>query len=126
MVRVAYDLIYMTPAYNNNQWISHFRDYYTKMDFIYTHHTKRQVMIIMENFLNLIKTQYQLQPHHFQTNNEMFLGKKFGNLMDNKGILIERLAPYILAQNGAAKHSREVIVMKARCLHNSALLPTCL
>jgi GAG-pre-integrase domain len=40
MTRVAYDLIPMKPVYNNNQWISHFRDYHTKIDFIYTHHTK--------------------------------------------------------------------------------------
>jgi hypothetical protein len=113
----------MTPAYNNNQWISHFRDYYMRMDFIYTHHTKRQAMAIIENFLNLIKTQYQLQPRHFRTDGETSLGKKFSKLMAGKGILIERLAPYTPAQNGATERSRGVIVMKARCLRNGALLP---
>jgi hypothetical protein len=126
MARVAYDLVYMTPAYNNNQWISHFRDYYTKMDFVYTHHTNGQAIAIVENFLNLIKTQYQLIPRHFRTDGETSLGKKFGNLMANKGILTERSAPYTPAQNGAAERSGGVIVTKARCLRNSALLPASL
>jgi hypothetical protein len=56
MTRVTYDLIYITPTYNNNQWISHFRNYYMKMDFIYTHHTNVQAIVIVQNFLNLIKT----------------------------------------------------------------------
>jgi Reverse transcriptase (RNA-dependent DNA polymerase) len=96
IARVAYDLVHMTPAYNNNQWISHFRDYYTKMDFVYTHHTKGQATAIVENFLNLIKTQYQLIPRHFRTDGETSLGKKFSNLMG---------------------------ITKARCLRNGALLP---
>jgi hypothetical protein len=126
MARVAYDLVHMTPAYNNNQWISHFRDYYTKMDFVYTHHTKGQATAIVENFLNLINTQYQLIPRHFRTDGEKSLGKKFGNLMAGKGILTERSAPYTPAQNGAAERSGGVIVTKARCLRNGALLPACL
>jgi hypothetical protein len=126
MARVTYDLVHITPAYNNNQWISHFRDYYTKMDFVYTHHTKGQATAIVENFLNLIKTQYQLIPRHFRTDGETSLGKKFGNLMSSKGILTERSALYTPAQNGAAERSGGVIVTKARCLRNGALLPACL
>ena len=126
MARVAFDLIQMKPAYNNNQWISHFRDYYTKMDFVYTHHTKGQATAIIENFLNLMKTQYQLIPRHFRTDGETSLGKKFGNLMASKGILTERSAPYTPAQNGAAERSGGVIVTKARCLRNGALLPASL
>jgi hypothetical protein len=67
MARVAYDLVQMTLAYNNNQWISHFRDYHTKMDFVYTHHTKGQATAIVENFSNLIKNQFQLSPRCFRT-----------------------------------------------------------
>jgi hypothetical protein len=70
MARVAYDLIQMAPAYNNNQWISHFRDYHTKMDFVYTHHSKGQATAIVESFLNLIKSQYQLSPRYFRTGGE--------------------------------------------------------
>jgi hypothetical protein len=123
MARVAYDLIPMKPAYNNNQWISHFRDYHTKMDFIYTHHTKGQATAIVEDFLNLIKTQYQLSLRHFRTDGEKSLGNKFSNLLSDKGILTERLAPYTPAQNGAAERSRGVIVVKARYLRISSLLP---
>jgi hypothetical protein len=96
------------------------------MDFVYIHHTKRQATAIVENFLNLIKTQYQLQPRHFRTDGETSLGKKFDNLIGSKGILIERLAPYTPAQNDAAERSKRVIVIKARCLRNSALLSICL
>jgi hypothetical protein len=52
---IVYNLVYITLVYNNNQWISHFRDYYIKMDFIYIYHIKGQATVIIENFLNLIK-----------------------------------------------------------------------
>jgi hypothetical protein len=123
MARVAYDLIPMKPAYNNNQWISHFRDYHTKMDFVYTHHTKGQAIAIVEDFLNLIKTQYQLSIRHFRTDGEKSLGNKFSNLLLDRGILTERSAPYTPAQNGATERSRGVIVAKAHYLRISSLLP---
>jgi hypothetical protein len=43
-----------------------------------------------------------------------------------EGIIIERTAPYTPAQNGAAKRSGRAIVMKARCLHIGARLPSVL
>jgi hypothetical protein len=92
------------------------------MDFVYTHHTKGQATIIVKNFLNLIKTQYQLIPRYFRTDGETSLGKKFSNLMTSKSILTERLAPYTPAQNSATERSKGVIVTKARYLHNGALL----
>jgi hypothetical protein len=84
----------MAPAYNSNQWISHFRDYHTKTDFVYTHHTKGQATAIVENFLDLIKTQYQLSPRFFRTDGETSLGGKFDKMMVNRGIITERSTPY--------------------------------
>jgi hypothetical protein len=92
------------------------------MDFVYIYHTKGQATVIVENFLDYIKTQYQLIPRNFRTDGETSLGKKFSNLIVSKDILIERLAPYTPAQNGATKRSREVIVTKAHYLRNNALL----
>jgi hypothetical protein len=94
ITRVAYDLIQMASAYNNNQWISHFSDYHTKMDFVYTHHSKGQATAIGESFLNLIKSQYQLSPRYFQTDGAKSLGGKFDKVIAAKGIITERTAPY--------------------------------
>jgi hypothetical protein len=94
IARVTYDLVQMAPAYNNNQWISHFRDYHTKMDFIYTHHTKGQATTIVKSFLNLIKSQYQLSLRYFRTDGETSLRGEFDKNMATRGIIIERTAPY--------------------------------
>jgi hypothetical protein len=96
IARVTYNLVQMAPAYNNNQWISHFRDYHMKMNFIYTHHTKGQAIAIVESFLDLIKSQYQLSSRYFQTNGETSLEDEFNKNMTIRGIITKRTTPYTL------------------------------
>ncbi len=56
LARVAYDLISLDMAYNENKWISHFRCYFTGMDFVYSHTKKSQTVEVIEKFLNTVKT----------------------------------------------------------------------
>ena len=126
MARVAYDLIQMTPAYNGDKWISHFSDYFTSMDFIYTHTKKSQSVEIIKEFVAMIKTRYSRSINsirYLRTDGETSLGRKFDVLIANLGITTERSAPYTPSQNGAAERSGGVIVTKARCLRIAASLP---
>ena len=123
IARIAYDLISMTPAYNKDEWISHFRDYYTKMDFVYTHRSKGQATAIVESFLNLIKTQFQLSVRFFRSDGERSLGHEFDAIIASRGIITERTAPYTASQNGAAERSGRAILTKARCLRIGVKLP---
>ena len=126
LARIAYDLIEMTTAYNGHKWISHFSDYYTSMDFVYTHHRKGQSVGIVSQFINMVKTRYSRNINsirYLRTDGETSLGKKFDALIAEKGITAERSSPYTPSQNGAAERSGGVIIIKARCLRIAASLP---
>ncbi len=49
--RVDYDLISMNEKYNENFWINHFVDFYTRMNFVYTHSRKNDVLSMIREFL---------------------------------------------------------------------------
>jgi transposase InsO family protein len=123
LARVAYDLIQMTTAYNEDKWISHFRCYYTGMDFAYTHSRKSQAVDIVTEFLNLAQNRYERAVRYFRTDGETSLGSRFKELTAARGITTERSAPATPAQNGAAERSGGVIVLRARCLRIAAHLP---
>jgi hypothetical protein len=112
----------MTPAYNEDKWISHFRCYFIDMDFIYTHSKKSQATAIIKEFVNLIDIRYDARIRYFRTDRETSLGSKFKELTAAKDIITERSAPAILAQNDAAERSERVIVMRARCIRIAARL----
>ncbi len=52
--RIDYDLISMKEKYNENFWINHFVDFYTKMNFVYTHSRKNDVLSMIREFLKTI------------------------------------------------------------------------
>jgi hypothetical protein len=123
LARVAYDLIQMTTVYNEDKWISHFRCYYTGMDFAHTHSRKLQAVDIVTEFLNLAQNRYGRAIRYFRTDGETSLGSRFRELTAARGITTERSAPATPAQNGAAERSGGVIVSRARCLRIAACLP---
>lgn len=122
--RVGFDLIQMSPAYNNHEWISHFRCFHTGVDFVYTHSKKSQTTDIVVAFFNLVERQYKLSVRFFRTDGETSLGGKFDEVIAKKGIKTERSAPATPAQNGAAERAGGMIIMKARCMRISSHLPT--
>ena len=121
--RVGYDLIQMSPSYNNHKWLSHFRCLLTSMDFSYTHAKKSQAQPIVAAFLNLVERQYKLSVRFFRTDGERTLGDIFKDATQGKGIRVERSAPDTQAQNGATERAGALIVEKARCMRVEAKLP---
>jgi hypothetical protein len=123
LARVAYDLIPMTVAYNDEVWVSHFRDYFTCMDFVYTHKKKSQAVDIIRAFFNMAQARYKRTIRYLRTDGERSLGSEFDELVAVKGITTERSAPATQAQNGAAERSGGVLIIKARCMRIAARLP---
>jgi hypothetical protein len=93
LARVIYDLIPFLPAYNSNQWVSHFIYYYTTMDFVYCHSRKYQALDTIAEFLNIIKTRYSRTVKYFRTNSKRTLGQKFNTFIAVYRISTEHLAP---------------------------------
>jgi hypothetical protein len=54
--RVDYDLISMNEKYNENYWISHFVDFYIRMNFVYTHSRKNDALSIIESFWRRLRS----------------------------------------------------------------------
>jgi hypothetical protein len=73
LARVAYDLIPFSPAYNGNQWVSHFTCCYTTMDFVYCHFRKHQALDTIAEFLNIVKTRYDRTVKYFRTDGKCTL-----------------------------------------------------
>jgi hypothetical protein len=56
--RIDYDLISMNEKYNENYWVSHFVDFYIRMNFVYTHSRKNDALSMIREFLKTIQTRY--------------------------------------------------------------------
>jgi hypothetical protein len=56
--RVDYDLISMNEKYNENFWINHFVDFYTRINFVYTHFRKNYAFSMIQEFLKTIRIKY--------------------------------------------------------------------
>jgi hypothetical protein len=74
LARVMYDLIPFLPAYNGDQWVSHFICCYTTIDFVYCYSCKYQALDTITEFLNIVKTRYSRIIKYFRTDSERTLG----------------------------------------------------
>ena len=123
LTRISYDLVEFAPAYNGDKWMSHFRCYYTSMDWVYTHAKKSQAVDVIKEFVNMVHTRYSKSIRYFRTDGERSLGRSFDDFMASQGITPERSAPGTPAQNGGAERAGGVIVLKARCIRIASTLP---
>jgi Reverse transcriptase (RNA-dependent DNA polymerase) len=124
LARVSYDLIEFAPAYNNEKWVSHFRCYYTTMDWVYTHTKKSQAVDVVKEFINMVHTRYNKSIRYLRTDGERSLGRIFDDFIATQGITTERSALDTPAQNGGAERAGGVIVRKARCIRITSSLPS--
>ena len=121
--RVGYDLIQLTEAYNGDNWVSHFRCFYTSMDFVFTHTLNNDALGVIKEFLKMTKTRYDQTVRFFRTDDERTLGLEFAEIMKMRCITTERSARYTPAQNGQTERSGGVLVIRARALRIAANLP---
>jgi transposase InsO family protein len=124
--RVGYDLIPIGDSYNRDRWVSHFRCFRTKADFVYTHLRKNDAVTVIKEFLNMAKTRYGAVVRFIRTDDKPTLSQKYKDLLAERGITAERTALYTLAQNGRTERVRGVLTLRARALRIAAKLPSTL
>jgi hypothetical protein len=94
-------------------------DYYFK-----DNRTARSIIRVLESFVTLMKTQFNIVVKIIETDNEIVTVKpEVARWAENRGIRIEASAPDTQSQNGGAERSGGVIKEKARAMRLDANLP---
>ena len=113
----------MDPAYNGEEWISHFQCTTTGFNLVYTHRHKGEATDIIERALQFIKTQFKKDVRFMRLDGERSLGKIFDNILARTGIKSGVTAPDTPAQNGGAERAGRTILKRARSMRMGANLP---
>jgi hypothetical protein len=95
------------------------------MNHVYTHPTKPGGVEAIQKYLNMIPIRYgnNYRVVFFRTDGETSLGRKFDQMMTEKGITVEKSAPYTPEQNGNAERAGRSITTFARTMRINANLP---
>ncbi|EKG09416.1 Integrase catalytic core [Macrophomina phaseolina MS6] len=121
--RVSSDLIQMTPAYNQHEWITHIECTKSNYAFTRTHVLKSDCNTLILDILSMIERRFDALTALFRTDGERSLNTAFKNELKRRGITLEVSAPYTPAQNGHAERTGYSIVIKARAMRIGANLP---
>jgi hypothetical protein len=92
--RIDYDLISMNEKYNEDFWISHFVDFYTRMNFVYIHFRKNDVLSMIREFLKTIRIRYDQIVRFIRMNDERILRFEYRNFMKMRRIVTKRFVSY--------------------------------
>src|SRR5256885_611961 len=121
--RVHFDLIQLEPAYNGDQWVLHFIDDFSSMNFTKTLPSKAGLLESIKEFVQFIKTRYDCMVHILHLDNESSLRTQFVNWTQEMGIAVEFTAPYSPSQNGRAERAGGMILARTRALALESKLP---
>ena len=86
------------------------------MDFVYTYRRKTYAYDVIKEFLEMVKTRYNLTVYFIRTDGERTLGDRYAELTCKYDIITEHSVPDTPKQNDVIERSGEVIIRKARCL----------
>ena len=92
---VAFDLIYMTRAYNDDWIFLHLLCLRTQMNHVYSLSDKEQSTILrtLKEFVAFVQTRYNCTVHGFRSDDERGLGKRFTSWIKTSGRTFEPSAP---------------------------------
>jgi flagellar motility protein MotE (MotC chaperone) len=122
--RVDYDLISMNEKYNQNFWISHFVDFYIRMNFVYTHSRKNDVLSMICEFLKTIRTRHDQIVRFIRMNDERILRFEYRDFMKMRKIATKRFVSYTSFQNDKIERFEKVLMIKIRTLRIKTNLST--
>jgi hypothetical protein len=105
--RIDYDLISMNEKYNENFWINHFVDFYTRMNFVYTHSRKNDALSMIREFLKTIQIRYDQIVRFIRMNDERILRFEYREFMKLRRIVTKRFASYTSSQNDKIERSEK-------------------
>ena len=121
--RITYDLMQMSTAMNQEQWVSHIACSEYDFQMVYTHKHKWEATEILRKAIKTIRTRSKYEVVFIRSDGERSLGREFEDLMDELGITLEPSAPQTAAQNGHSERKGGLLAMKARALRLQANLP---
>ncbi len=114
--RVDYDLISMNEKYNENFWISHFVDFYIRMNFVYIHSRKNDVLSMIREFLKTIRIRYDQIVRFIRMNDERILKFEYRNFMKMRRIVTKRFVSYTSSQNDTIEQSEKILMIKTKAM----------
>ena len=121
--RITYDLMQLSTALNQEQWVSHIACYEHDFQLVYTHKYKGEATDILRNAIKMIRTRFKYEVVFIRSDGEKSLGTSFRDLIDELGITFEPSAPATSAQNGHSERKGGLLSVKARALRIEAGLP---
>ncbi len=105
--RMRYDLISMIEAYNGDHWVSHFRNFFTEMNFVYSHSRKNDALDVIKEFFKMIRIRYDQIVRFLRIDDERTLRLEYAEIVKKLGISTERSASYTSTQNEESNDLRE-------------------
>jgi hypothetical protein len=114
--RIEYDLISMNEKYNDDFWISHFVDFYTRMNFVYTHSQKNDALSVIREFLKTTRIKYDQIVRFIKMNDERILRFEYREFMKLRKIVTKRFASYTSFQNDKIERFEKILMIRARVL----------
>jgi hypothetical protein len=114
--RIDYDLISMNEKYNENFWVNHFVDFYIRINFVYTHSRKNDVLSMIREFLKTIRIKYDQIVRFTQMNDERILRFEYRNFMKMRKIATKWFVSYTSFQNDIIERFEKVLMIKAKAL----------
>jgi hypothetical protein len=114
--RVDYDLISMNEKYNENFWISHFVDFYTRMNFVYTHLRKNDALSVIREFLRTTRIRYDQIVRFIRIDDERTLRFEYREFMKLRKIVTKRFASYTSFQNNKIERFEKILMIKTKAM----------
>jgi hypothetical protein len=122
--RIDYDLISMNEKYNEDFWVSHFVDFYTRMNFVYTHSRKNDVLSMIREFLKTIRIRYDQIVRFIRMNDERILRFEYRDFMKMRKIVTKRFASYTSSQNDKIERFERILMIKTKIMRIKTNLST--
>ena len=122
---IAFDLVQMSSAHNDDWIFLHFLCLWTRMNHVYTLTNKREATLlkIIKELVAFVQTRYGCTVRVLRSDGERSLGDNFTSWIKSAGITFDPSAPYTPEQNGSAERSGGVIIQRARAMRVYARLP---
>ncbi len=106
----------MNEKYNENFWINHFVDFYIKMNFLYIHFRKNDVLSMIREFLKTIRIKYDQIVRFIRMNDERILKFEYRDFMKMRKIVTKWFVSYTSSQNDEIKRSEKILIIKTRAM----------
>lgn len=123
--RIYVDLFSLPSSYNGKKVALLIKDDFTKIIFLYplSNSTSSELIKCFHSLRNYLMNQFSLNICIFHRDNNVSLQRENQEFIIQYGIKDEPTAPYMLAQNGSAERSRDVISTEARTMRLSSKFP---